>query len=84
MFYKTETFNYRIVGKGERQCILMLDEMHVSQSYEYCDRLKGQTSYGRNPKESFHNTAYSVQLPYIVPLKQMFTPHKKVKVVLLR
>ena len=39
----------------ERQCILMFDEMQVSQSYEYCERLK-----------------------------QMFTPHKKVQVVLLR
>ena len=52
----------------ERQCISMLDEMHVSQSYECCERLKGQASYGRNPKEAFHNTAYSVQLPYIASL----------------
>lgn len=32
----------------ERQCILMFDEMHISESYEYCKRLK--TMYGANKK----------------------------------
>ncbi len=40
-----EFFNFiklkmSVADMWERQCVLMFDEMHISQSYEYCGRLK--------------------------------------------
>ena len=42
---QNEFFNFiklrlSIVSEWERQCIIMFDEMQMSQSYEYCKRLK--------------------------------------------
>jgi hypothetical protein len=40
-----EFFNFirlklSLANKWERQCVVLFDEMHISQTYEYCDRLK--------------------------------------------
>lgn len=39
-FFNLLKLKLSIADEGERQCVLMFDEMHISSSFEYCARLK--------------------------------------------